>query len=244
MIPAAHIEGLERSIVAAVAPQRVVEIAGWLVPLDDGPIGRAKSAVPLAPAADPDAVADIEQIYRAARLTPAFRLAETDGLAGVRDELLRRGYVAHKPTLMKTGTAAGLITLTEAPAEILATPDAAWIAAFTGEGFDPIEGAARVRNLSRSPDALYAAVREGERAAAVGVVSFGHGWAGIHGMRTAADRRRRGLASRVLAALGHASARRGMDRVFLQVEEPNPARILYRQAGFTQAWRYHYWTVG
>ncbi|MDB5417777.1 MAG: acetyltransferase, family [Phenylobacterium sp.] len=241
MIPPADIESLERSIVAAVAPQRVVEIAGWLVPLDDGPIGRAKSAVPLAHAADPAAVADIEQVYQAARLPPAFRLAETDGLADLRDELLRRGYVARTPTLMKTGTAAGLATLTDAPAEILEAPDAAWIAAFTGEGFDPVEGAARVRNVARSPDALYAAVREGERATAVGVVSFGHGWAGVHGMRTAADRRRQGLASRVLAALGQASARRGADRMFLQVEEPNPARILYRQAGFTPAWRYRYW---
>jgi GNAT superfamily N-acetyltransferase len=241
MIPAADIECLERSIVAAVAPQRVVEVGGWLAPLDDGPIGRAKSAVPLIHAADPDAIADIEQIYQAARLPPAFRLAETRGLAAVGDQLLSRGYVAKTPTLMKTGTATGLVALTDTPAEILEAPDAAWIGAFTGEGFDPVEGAARVRNLSRSPDALYAAVREGERTIAVGVVSFGHGWAGIHGMRTVADRRRQGLASRVLAALGQASARRGIDRVFLQVEEPNPARVLYRQAGFTQAWRYRYW---
>ncbi|MDB5494304.1 MAG: acetyltransferase, family, partial [Phenylobacterium sp.] len=122
MIPPADIESLERSIVAAVAPQRVVEIAGWLVPLDDGPIGRAKSAVPLAHAADPDAVADIEQVYQAARLPPAFRLAETDSLADLRNELKRRGYVARTPTLMKTGTAAGLVALAGAAAEILNTP--------------------------------------------------------------------------------------------------------------------------
>jgi ribosomal protein S18 acetylase RimI-like enzyme len=89
---------------------------------------------------------------------------------------------------------------------------------------------------------VYGAVREADgRVAAVGVMSFDHRWAGVHGMRTAPDRRRQGLASRVLAALGREAQARGVGRVFLQVEEANPARILYRQAGFTQAWRYHYW---
>lgn len=244
MIPAADIESLERSIVAAVAPETVVEIGGWLVPLDGGAIGRAKSAVPLAHAADPEAIADVEQIYLAARRPPAFRLAETDGLAAARDELRRRGYVARTPTIMKTGTAAGLTALSNEPAELLARPDEAWAAAFAGEGFDPEEGAQRIRNLTRSPDAMFAAVREGGRTSAVGVVSFGHGWAGIHGMRTAPDARRRGLASRVLAALGQAARARGVERVLLQVTEDNPARSLYRTAGFSQVWRYCYWTVG
>src|SRR6185437_2764380 len=68
------IESLERAIVASVAPERAVEIAGWLVPLDPGAIGRARSAVPLAHDADPGVVGDIEQIYLAARLPPAFRI--------------------------------------------------------------------------------------------------------------------------------------------------------------------------
>jgi N-acetylglutamate synthase len=228
------IEPLERAIVASVAPERVVEIAGWLVPLDDGAIGRAKSAAPLAHDADPDAVADIEQIYLAARRPPAFRVAESE-------ELLARGYAPHTPTIMKTGTAAGLAALSTDPAELFAQPDAAWIAAFTGEGFDPEEGAQRVRNLTRSPGALFAAVREAARTTAVGVVSFGHGWAGVHGMRTAPDARRQGHAGRVLAAMGRAAQQRGVERAVLQVVEDNPARRLYRAAGFTQAWRYHYW---
>lgn len=242
MLTPGDIESLERSVVAAVAPERVVEIAGWLVPLDAGPIGRAKSAVPLRHDADPDAVADVEQIYLAMRLPPAFRLAETPGLGPVAAELTRRGYVAGTPTIMKTGTAAGLAALSDHPAELLAAPDAAWAACFTGEGFDPQEGAARVRNLARSPDALYAAIRDGGRTLACGVVTFNHGWVGVHGMRTAPDARRRGLAGRVLAAFGRAAADRGIDRVVLQVTEENPARGLYRSAGLSPVWRYHYWT--
>ncbi|MFC3069825.1 GNAT family N-acetyltransferase [Phenylobacterium soli] len=242
MLSAAEIESLERSVVAAVAPERVVEMAGWLVPLDAGPIGRAKSAAPLVHDADPEAVADVEQIYGAIRLPPAFRLAETPGLAPVRDELIRRGYRAETPTIMKTGSAAGLTTLSDRPAELLAAPDEAWAACFTGEGFDPEEGAARVRNLARSPDALFGAVREGDRTVACGVVTFNHGWIGVHGMRTAPDARRQGLAGRILAAFGREAQGRGIDRVVLQVTEENPARSLYRSAGLNPVWRYHYWT--
>ena len=59
--------------------------------------------------------------------------------------------------------------------------------------------------------------------------------------RTAPDRRKEGLASRVLATLGRAAATRGVERVVLQVKEDNPARSLYRKAGFELAWRYQYW---
>jgi GNAT superfamily N-acetyltransferase len=235
------IAGLERAIVASVAPQRTVEIDGWLVPLDDGAIGRAKSAVPLRHDADAAAIPAIEAAYAEAGLPPAFRLAETAGLAAAREALVRRGYTAHTPTIMKLGSAAGLAALSDEPAELLETPDAAWIAAFTGEGFDPQEGAARVRNLARSPQAMFAAVREAGRVTAVGVVSLNDGWAGVHGMRTAPDRRRQGQAARVLAALGRAAQARGIERAVLQVKEDNPARSLYRAAGFAYAWRYAYW---
>jgi ribosomal protein S18 acetylase RimI-like enzyme len=235
------IAGLERAIVASVAPERTVEIAGWLVPLGAGAIGRAKSAAPLTHHADPAAVPQIEAAYVEAGLPPAFRLAEVAGLAGVRETLLARGYVAHTPTIMKLGTAAALAVVSDGAAELMDAPDDAWIAAFTGEGFDPQEGASRVANLVRSPDVRFAAVREGARTVAVGVGSFNGGWAGVHGMRTAPDARRRGHAARILAAFGREALARGLERVVLQVKEDNPARSLYRAAGFEYAWRYEYW---
>jgi GNAT superfamily N-acetyltransferase len=235
------VDVVERSIVESVAPDRVLEIGGWLAPLDAGPIGRAKSAVPLSWHADAAAIPEIEAAYLDSGLAPAFRLAEAPGLTAVRDELQRRGYAPHTPTIMKFGAPEGLMALSDAPAELMKTPDSAWTTCFSGEGFDPEEGAGRVRNLARSPDVLFAAVREDGRTTAVGVVTFGRGWAGVHGMRTAPDARRRGHASRVLSALGHAAAERGVSRVVLQVVEDNPARRLYRAAGFTYGWRYHYW---
>lgn len=47
MVDAAQIEAIERATLAAVAPEEVLEIEGWLVGLDPGSIRRAASAVPL-----------------------------------------------------------------------------------------------------------------------------------------------------------------------------------------------------
>ena len=235
------IESLERAPVAGVAPAKLVEIDGWLAPLDAGSISRAKSAVPLSHTATADALNDVEAAYWTEGLQPAFRIAEAPGLAGVRDALAARGYIGVQPTLVKIGDVARLAAFRDQPGEVLDQPNESWGAVFVGDGFDPEDGASRVAALSRSPDALYGAVREDGRTVAVGVVTFGHGWAGIHGMRTAADRRGRGLASQVLAGLGRAIAARGVEQVFLQVEEANPARSLYRRAGFAEAWRYRYW---
>jgi GNAT superfamily N-acetyltransferase len=237
----ADLESLERATVEAVAPPEVLEIGGWLVPLDNGTIGRAKSAVPLSHDLGPETVGEIEAVYRQRGLNAAFRLADIPAFEPVRAELTRRGYSAQQSTIFKTGSISDLATFSEGSAEILGAPDEAWGAVFLGEGFDPADGAHRIAALTRSPDAVYGAAGGGGQTHAVGVMSFGRGWAGIHGMRTARDRRGQGLASRVLAALGRAAQARGVDRVFLQVEEANPARAIYRRAGFSPVWRYHYW---
>ncbi|HEY0436870.1 MAG TPA: GNAT family N-acetyltransferase [Phenylobacterium sp.] len=234
---------MERATVEAVAPPEVVELDGWLVPLDNGTIGRAKSAVPLRHDAGPDALGEIEAIYRARRLKPAFRMADVASLAPVCAALAGRGYAHDLCTVVEIGSAAELAAFSDGPARILSRPDAAWAGVFTGEGFDPVDGAHRVAALTRSPSAVYAAAGEDGGTNAVGVVTFGHGWAGIHGMRTAPAHRGKGHAAAILAALGREAVARGFERVFLDVVEDNPARAIYRRAGFTMAWRYRYWSA-
>jgi GNAT superfamily N-acetyltransferase len=236
------IASIERSTVEAVAPAEVLEIGGWLVPLDEGTVGRAKSAVPLSHQAGPEALDEIVAAYRERGLPPAYRIADVDGLAEVRAALQARGLSPAKPTWVKTAEALVLSGFCAPEAELLERPDDAWGEVFLGEGFDPADGASRVATLTRSPDALYGAVREDGCTMAVGAVSFGHGWAGVHGMRTARHARGRGYAGRILAAFGGAALARDIRRVFLQVEEANPARSLYRKAGFEAAWRYCYWS--
>lgn len=240
------VEAIERATVAAVAPRSTVELGGWLIAIDPGTIRRAASAAPLRHdlPGDPATLDAIEAAFADRGVAPAFRLSDDPRLDGVRAELVRRGYRFEQPTLVEIADVADMRRVTGAePAALLAKPDDGWAAVFTGEGFDPVDGANRVAALTRSPDAVYGVVREGERTLAVGVAAFGHGWASVHGMRT--DRTRRGeeLAARVLAGLAEAAAERGIARVFLQVEEGNaPARSLYARAGFTPAWRYFYWS--
>ena len=238
---AADLESLERATVEAVAPPEVLEIGGWLVGLDKGTIGRAKSAVPLRHDIGPEALDEIEAAYRQRGLKPAFRVADGPGLEAVRAELDQRGYPMEQPTIFETGVVKDLATFSEGSATILDRPTEAWAAVFLGEGFDPADGAHRVAALTRSPDAIFGAAGEGDEVGAVGVMTFGYGWAGIHGMRTSPAHRGKGFASSILATLGRAAQARGVERVFLQVEEPNPARAIYRRAGFTPGWRYHYW---
>ncbi len=240
------VEAIERATAAAVTPREVLEVGGWLVTLDPGTIRRASSAVPLRHdlVCDVAVLDEIEAAYAARGLKPAFRIADAPGLEDVRVELTRRGYVSEQPTLVKTGGASGMMAAARGePAPVESAPGPGWAAVFTSEGFDPADGANRVAALSRSPDAVYGGISDGDRTIAVGVGAFGHGWASVHGMRTDKARRGEGLAGRVLAGLGAAAQARGIERVFLQVEEGNTgARSLYRGVGFERAWRYLYWS--
>lgn len=237
----AEIDTLERATVAAVAPPEVIEIDGWIVPFDHGAIGRAKSAAPLRHDISPAAVDAVIEAYRSRGLPPAFRLAEVPGLEPVREALSARGLAGQQPTVIMVAPAAEVAAFAVPFADLLEAPDEAWGRVFLGAGADPAEAAHRVAALTRSPDALYGAVRENHQTVAVGVVTFGYGWAGVHGMRTVIERRGGGMASRLLALFGAAAQARGAARLYLQVEEANPARNLYARAGFTEAWTYSYW---
>jgi ribosomal protein S18 acetylase RimI-like enzyme len=238
------IEAIERATVAAVSPQAQEEIPGWLLPFDTGTVGRARSAVPLAHVA-PDAAMldDIEARYAARALPVMWRLPDIPAFDAFSKALHARGYAAGKPTHVQTAPVASVMSVSPGPfAQTATRPDANWAAVFVGEGFDPVDGASRVATLSRAPDALFASIREGDETVAAGMGGFSHGWASVHGMRTAQHCRGRGLAGRVLATVAQAAQSRGIERIFLQVEASNASALaLYRRAGFETAWTYSYW---
>lgn len=242
---AADVEAIERATAAAVSPQALEELGGWLLAFDSGSVNRAKSAVPLqhVAVAQPAALMDsIEARYAARGLQAQLRLAVSPCFDGLRAELLRRGYRAGQPTLVQLAPLTAVRAVSAGRAEVDQAPEAAWAALFMGEGFDPADGASRVAALSRASGALYASVREDGHTVAAGAAAFSNGWASVHGMRTAPAWRGRGLAGRVLAALADAAMARGVARCFLQVETANlAAQALYRRAGFNTAWSYEYW---
>jgi len=239
------IEAIERATIAAVSPDLTEELDGWLLPFAGGTVKRARSAVPLHRSeVDHGTLDRIEDRYDSRQVTPALRLAEAPCFEGLRAELERRHYIDDSPTCVQVGSAQRMrqVVAGGALADVDHAPDAAWSALFLGEGFDPVDGAHRVRMLSRAKGSLYASVREGGRTVAAGAMAFGHGWASVHGMRTDQAQRGRGLAGRVLAGLAQAASARGFERVFLQVDAHNhPALSLYRRAGFETHWKYSYW---
>ena len=259
---AQNVESIERATVAAVAPDAVTEIPGWLLPFDGGTVGRAHSAVPLRHdasilAAD---VAAIVARYRERGLAPSVRVADVPALAHLAPALAAARLVRTQPTLTCVARVADILSRSgphdgdvgggggAASVAVLPAPDAARSQVYLGEGFDPVDGAHRVRALSRAAGSLYArsvAHDGGAEVVAAGVGSLGHGWLGVHGMRTLPGHRGQGHASRILRALAQRAQARGVARAYLQVEEGNaPALRLYASLGFSVAWRYIYWRPG
>ena len=240
------IANIERATLAAVSPQTVEELPGWLLPFDTSTVGRAISAVPLSHDFDQDAaklISQIEARYVAHGLQAAFRLPDVASFDPLRQYLAQVGYHLEQPTLVQVATVLSMKSVThQALAEVADAPDAAWAALFLGEGFDPVDGAHRVKHLSRAAGTVFACVREGGQTIAAGAGAFSHGWASVHGMRTAHNQRGKGLAGRVLGGLAQVALERGFENVFLQVEEVNTSAVaLYQRAGFATAWRYGYW---
>jgi len=241
------IEALERATLAAVPPQQLAVLDGWLVALDPGTVRRAHSAVPSRHARLRDDLLDtIEGHYAGAQLPPSFRVPRVDAATRLRSLLAGRGYDGQQPTLTQVGRAHELAAMpAPVPVQLGGAPDDAWAGVFLGEGFDPVDGACRVALLRRGRESVYAAVVQDGTVAAVGSACFSHGWCGIHGMRTARAWRGRGYAAAILSAFGRLALQRGLERVFLQVEEANAtARSLYERAGLRTAWCYDYWRRG
>jgi GNAT superfamily N-acetyltransferase len=247
MLHDTDIESLERATLDAVAPPLVEELPGWLLPFDQSTIGRARSAVPLHHAAqDTHIVQTIVDRYTAHQLPAAFRLADVASLSGIHQALRRRGFTPQQPTLVQIGSARHMRGVfdehTNTPVTVTERPTPQWSAVYTAPGFDAVDGAHRVQALSRSAAVVFASIADEQGPVAAGTASFSHGWASVHGMRTLERARGRGLAGCALAALAKQAIARGVDRLFLQVDENNaPALALYQRAGFQTAWRYHYW---
>ena len=238
------IADLERATLDAVVPHALETLPGWLLPFDTSTIGRAKSAVPLShQLQDADIVHAIADRYAVHGLSAAFRVADVAALANLHRELHGIGCQPEQATLVQIGSAQRLLQVFGTGRGTLNTqPTAAWSDVYVAPGFDAVDGAHRVHALSRSPHVVYASLADAEGPVAAGTASFSHGWASVHGMRTVDRCRGQGLAGQLLATLAQEALARGLDRVFLQVDETNTAALaLYQRAGFATAWRYHYW---
>jgi GNAT superfamily N-acetyltransferase len=239
-----QIESLERATLDAVAPATIASIAGWLLPFDSTTIGRATSAVPLQHDSSKLAsIAEIESLYAQRGYKAQFRVADVSGLNRVHRALRDRGYAPQQPTLTMVGSVRDWPQNSgDWRVQLTLQASEEWKAVYLSEGFDPVDGANRVRALSRSNYLVYTHISDDTGPIAAGTASFSHGWIGLHGLRTVSGMRNKGCARAIIARLSEVATARGMDQCYLQVEETNtPAICLYRRLGFQSAWRYHYW---
>jgi ribosomal protein S18 acetylase RimI-like enzyme len=239
-----RIEFLERATLDAVAPATIESFAGWLLPFDSTTIGRAISAVPLHhDSTNLASIEEIESLYTQRGYKAQFRVADVFGLNGVHMALRNRGYTPQQPTLTMVGCVGDWPQSSSAwPVQLTPQASEEWKSVYLSEGFDPVDGANRVRALSRSNYLVFAHISDDAGPIAAGTASFSHGWVGLHGLRTSGRLRNKGCASAIIAKLGEVAIARAMDQCYLQVEEANaPAIFLYHRLGFQSSWRYHYW---
>lgn len=219
-------------------------LGGWRLNATSGHSMRINACWPLgAPDRDAEAAIDAAEAWLRARgLAPQFKL--TDGAFAPSDleqRLAARGFAPTKETLVMLGPTGGRggdrVVVTS-------TPDDAFEAVFTATAGDPEDGRERLETLRRIPaPARFARLDIDGAPAAIGASAIGSGFAGVFGMRTAPDHRRKGLARQVLRALLAEASALGAERAWLQVEADNaPAVALYADEGFEPAYRYRYWT--
>jgi N-acetylglutamate synthase len=168
------------------------------------------------------------------QISPAERHVRLDA------ELARRGWSTDGHTDVLVAGADAVLARTRPGAVAIAPrPDPRWVASWAAcEDRQDAEEHARDVLARIEPAAAYALAGAG---AGVGLSVCERGWAGLFSIATARHARRRGLAQAVVHALTRWAARRGTQRIYLQVEAGNePAHALYARAGFTRSHGYHY----
>jgi ribosomal protein S18 acetylase RimI-like enzyme len=159
--------------------------------------------------------------------------------------LQRLGWVStDQPTAVLTSRLADFLEgrPTEPVAKITETLQANWEEAF--QRSRPNSGDRDIVRmiLNGNPPRAFAAIPgQGPELVAIARGHRNEDWLGVSSIWTHSDHRRRGLATAMIAALGHWAARQGARYVYLQVATVNePAIAAYRRLGFVPHHSYRY----
>ncbi|MCU1510265.1 MAG: family acetyltransferase [Arthrobacter sp.] len=237
------------------APERQDD-GGWVLRAASGVTQRANSVWPRnEPGATPNsqsaALRNARLWYRKRRLPLILQVFEDPRYARLNALLDEGGFTRQSETLILVRDA-GAPRAEDAPAgpgdvEVSAYPSEEWLRLWWS--VDGRGGAAELavaRGILEGCPSLYALVRDDDGVpAAVGRLAVPPGGAvgrgGLYAVATRPDERRRGHAARIIQALVHKGAQRGLAGFWLLVMASNAgARELYCQAGFHEAGRYLY----
>ena len=245
-----QVKAIERAAFEAWPAAEIRELGGWRLRFNHGVTNRGNSVWP-GPGQDDgrdlgarlDAV---ETFYRKRRRPAVFQLTPIAEPGELDAALEARDYQAFSPVDVQTADAlpvAGLPTHTAVKRGCEELPSPAWIQLATHRG--RYTGAqadvflAMLGRLKGRAGFAWAGDQNGPAACGLGVVA--PPWAGVFAMRTLDAARGRGLGRAVLIELAGWAVGRRARHLYLQVEQDNEAALaLYRRAGFSSRYAYHY----
>ncbi|WP_215448850.1 GNAT family N-acetyltransferase [Streptomyces sp. ATCC 21386] len=242
--PAATYEELARVAARAWQPVERERLGDWELRAASGFTRRANSVLPLGDPGLPldDALTAVRGWY-AARGLPAFIQLAT-GAEGTQEllcaEVADRGWVREVSAELWIGSLASVADREWAGVELSRTADEAWLGRYQRKGL----GEVALKVLGSGPSVWFATVpgEEGAGPAAIGRCVVDGRWAGFAAVEVDPARRRRGLATTVMAALAQRALDEGASAGWLQVETDNAgARALYGGMGFAAHHAYHHY---
>ncbi|MFE1074758.1 GNAT family N-acetyltransferase [Streptomyces sp. NPDC058783] len=248
--PAASYEELARVAARAWPPVESERLGAWELRAAGGFTRRANSVLPLGDPGVPldEALTAVRRWY-AERGLPAYVQTAT-GAAGPQEplcaELERRGWVREVTAEVWTGGLAPVADLSEGAGVVLSRQaDEAWLARYRRRGVSEVA----LRVLGGGPSVWFATVPGADAdadgpgvPAAIGRCVVDGRWASFAAVEVDPARRRRGLATAVMAALARRALDEGASAAWLQVETDNAgARALYAGMGFAAHHAYHHY---
>ncbi|KPC89139.1 acetyltransferase [Streptomyces sp. NRRL WC-3753] len=241
--PATSYEELARVAARAWRPVESERLGGWELRAAGGFTRRANSVLPLGDPGLPldEALAAVRRWY-GERGLPAYVQTAT-GAEGTQEllcaELERRGWVREVTAEVWTGGLAPVADLAEGTGVVLSREaDEAWLARYGRKGVSDVA----LRVLGSGPSVWFATVPGADDPAAIGRCVVDGRWASFAAVEVDPARRRRGLATAVMAALARRALDEGASAAWLQVETDNAAaRALYARMGFAAHHAYHHY---
>ncbi|MBL3667156.1 GNAT family N-acetyltransferase [Streptomyces sp. M2CJ-2] len=250
--PAASYEELAQVAARAWRPVESERLGDWELRAAAGFTRRANSVLPLGDPGIPldEALTAVRRWY-ADRGLPAY-LQTATGAAGTQEqlcaELERRGWVREVTAELWIGGLApiadladpsDLTDLTEGSGVVLSREaDEAWLTRYRRRGVSEVA----LDVLNGGPSVWFATVPGDPAPAAIGRCVVDGRWAGFAAVEVDPARRRRGLATAVMAALARRALDEGASAAWLQVEDDNvEARALYDRMGFATHHTYHHY---
>ncbi|MFD8043441.1 GNAT family N-acetyltransferase [Streptomyces sp. WAC 05379] len=255
--PAASYEELARVSARAWRPVESERLGEWELRAAAGFTRRANSALPLGdPGLPLPAALDAVRRWYGERGLPAYVQTAT-GAEGTQEllcaELERLGWTREVTAELWIGALAPVADRDEGAGVVLSREaDDAWLTRYQRKGVSEVAlrvlGGGSPRSseaeIGGGPSVWFATVpgEGGGAPAAIGRCVVDGRWAGFAAVEVDPALRRRGLATRVMAALARRALEEGASAAWLQVEADNAgARGLYAGMGFAAHHAYHHY---